>query len=39
MDKRVVVADRDACMECGACMTNCPAEALWVEAGVAAPRR
>ncbi|MHC4480600.1 MAG: 4Fe-4S binding protein [Planctomycetota bacterium] len=28
------MADRDACMECGACAMNCPADALSVESGV-----
>jgi ferredoxin len=32
--KRAVVADRDACMECGACQRNCAAGAITVDAGV-----
>jgi NAD-dependent dihydropyrimidine dehydrogenase PreA subunit len=32
--KRARIADRDACMECGACAKNCAAEAISVEAGV-----
>ena len=32
--KKVAVADRGACMECGACALNCPVRALRVEAGV-----
>jgi NAD-dependent dihydropyrimidine dehydrogenase PreA subunit len=32
--KRVRLADRDACMECGACALNCPVSALKVDAGV-----
>lgn len=28
------IADRDACMECGACSRNCPAAAIRVRAGV-----
>ncbi len=28
------IIDRNACMECGACALNCPAEAIKVEAGV-----
>jgi len=28
------IADRDACIECGACALNCPAGALSVLAGV-----
>lgn len=30
----VVIAARDACMECGACAQNCPSEAVSVRAGV-----
>jgi len=30
----VRIADLDACMECGACAKNCPAEAIQVRAGV-----
>ena len=33
-EKKAFIADRDACMECGACALNCPAEALSVSAGV-----
>lgn len=28
------IADRDDCMECGACQNNCPADAISVGAGV-----
>ena len=28
------IADKDSCMECGACAMNCPAEALKVDADV-----
>ena len=28
------IADRDACMECGACQRNCPEEAIEVQSGV-----
>ena len=28
------ISDRDACMECGACAMNCPAEAILVKSGV-----
>jgi NAD-dependent dihydropyrimidine dehydrogenase PreA subunit len=28
------IQNRDACMECGACSRNCPAEAVTVQAGV-----
>jgi NAD-dependent dihydropyrimidine dehydrogenase PreA subunit len=31
-NKAVIIA-RDLCMECGACMQNCPADALNVETG------
>ena len=33
-DRKVRIADRDACMECGACARNCPTDALSVTAGV-----
>lgn len=33
-EKRVQVQDRDACMECGACVINCPVEAITVRPGV-----
>jgi len=33
-NKRAVVTDRDACMECGACAMNCETGALTVESGV-----
>jgi NAD-dependent dihydropyrimidine dehydrogenase PreA subunit len=32
--KLAVIVDKDACMECGACALNCPADAISVEAGV-----
>jgi NAD-dependent dihydropyrimidine dehydrogenase PreA subunit len=32
--KRAVLADRGACMECGACARNCEAGAIRVRAGV-----
>ena len=32
--KKVEVRNRDACMECGACMMNCAFDALHVEKGV-----
>lgn len=31
---RVQLKDEDACMECGACVTNCPAGAVFVRSGV-----
>ncbi len=34
VDKRAEIADRDACMECGACALNCEAGALTVRSGV-----
>ena len=33
-NKRAVIADRDACMECGACVLNCEPGALTVQKGV-----
>lgn len=32
--KSALIADRDACMECGACSQNCPADAISVQSGV-----
>ena len=32
--KKVMLADRDACMECGACALNCPVRAISVDVGV-----
>jgi NAD-dependent dihydropyrimidine dehydrogenase PreA subunit len=32
--KQARIANRDACMECGACALNCPFGAIAVEAGV-----
>lgn len=33
-DKRAVIVDRGACMECGACALNCAWDAITVEPGV-----
>jgi NAD-dependent dihydropyrimidine dehydrogenase PreA subunit len=33
-NKRARIADRDACMECGACARNCPENAVSVRSGV-----
>jgi ferredoxin len=33
-NKRAVLVDRGACMECGACARNCEPEAIRVRAGV-----
>jgi Fe-S-cluster-containing hydrogenase component 2 len=33
-NRAVVIRDRDACMECGACAKNCPAGAVSVKSGV-----
>jgi NAD-dependent dihydropyrimidine dehydrogenase PreA subunit len=33
-NKKAVIIDRDMCMECGACASNCEPEALTVNAGV-----
>ena len=32
-DQKARIAEKDLCIECGACALNCPAEALKVEAG------
>lgn len=32
--KHVMIKNRDACMECGACRLNCPANAISVQSGV-----
>lgn len=34
LDGKVMLADRDACMECGACARNCAFGAISVEQGV-----
>ena len=31
---KIAIADRDACMECGACNRNCPFGAVLVNTGV-----
>lgn len=33
-DKKAVIANRDACIECGACELNCPEGAISVRPGV-----
>ena len=33
-DGKAMIADRESCMECGACMINCAARAIKVTAGV-----
>jgi len=33
-DKRARIAQRDLCMECGACALNCPENVIEVNAGV-----
>ena len=37
-DNKAVIADRNACMECGACAKNCPNEAVELESGVGCAR-
>jgi len=32
--RHVIIQNRDACMECGACSRNCPASAIAVDSGV-----
>ena len=34
VEKRAVLADRGACIECGACAKNCEPQAISVRAGV-----
>ena len=34
VEKKAVIRDLDACMECGACALNCPVKAICVDAGV-----
>jgi NAD-dependent dihydropyrimidine dehydrogenase PreA subunit len=33
-EKRAAITDKDLCMECGACATNCEYDAISVNAGV-----
>ena len=33
-EKKARIAQKDLCMECGACALNCPVEAIKVNAGV-----
>ncbi|MEW5795201.1 MAG: mercury methylation ferredoxin HgcB [Candidatus Zixiibacteriota bacterium] len=33
-EKRAIIVDRDACMECGACAQNCEPGAITVRSGV-----
>ena len=33
-EKHVIIQNRDACMECGACSKNCPVDAIFVQSGV-----
>ena len=32
-DRKAIIADRDACIECGACAINCPVNAIMVQTG------
>jgi len=32
--KKARINDKDSCMECGACVLNCPTKAIEVNAGV-----
>jgi NAD-dependent dihydropyrimidine dehydrogenase PreA subunit len=34
IDDKTCIIDKNSCMECGACVMNCPAEAIEVNAGV-----
>jgi NAD-dependent dihydropyrimidine dehydrogenase PreA subunit len=33
-DRKARIVNRDYCMECGACMLNCPMQAIFVRSGV-----
>ena len=33
-DGKARIVNRDYCMECGACMLNCPVQAIFVRSGV-----
>ena len=33
-NERTTIKDKDSCMECGACVLNCPVKAISVNAGV-----
>ena len=33
-ERKAYITDKDLCMECGACVLNCPAKAIEVNAGV-----
>jgi len=33
-DKKAIIDKKDLCMECGACMKNCPENAIAVRSGV-----
>ena len=33
-DKKAFITDKNYCIECGACVLNCPSEAISVNAGV-----
>jgi len=33
-EKKAVIVDKDACMECGACAINCSEQAISVDSGV-----
>jgi NAD-dependent dihydropyrimidine dehydrogenase PreA subunit len=34
LDRKIVIRNKDACMECGACQRNCPVGIIAVNAGV-----
>lgn len=34
IEKKAAIIDFNACMECGACVNNCPSEAISVSPGV-----
>ena len=34
IDRIAVIGNKDDCMECGACVRNCPTDAIYVKVGV-----
>jgi len=34
IEEKAIIIDKDSCIECGACVLNCPVDAISVKAGV-----